>query len=301
MQNKIPEFLYDRLIEQYGEVLSTNIIKGYSQERKLTLRINTLKTNIEDIKNKFIEYKIEFKEVPWSKEALIIDNKHKKDILNLEMYKKGEIYLQSLSSMIPAIILDPKADDNILDMAASPGGKTTQMSAISCDMALITACEKNKIRAERLKYNVQKQGANRVNVLVQDSRKLDDNFSFDKILLDAPCSGSGTININDEKLEKVFTKELIIRSIQTQKELLNKAIKILKHGGEMVYSTCSILEDENENNLINLLNKKQVEIVPINKEMFNGMPLLKTSIDGTICICPDDLYEGFFVAKIRKK
>lgn len=301
MENKVPDFLYNMLIEQYGEEVSNKIIDGFGQNRKLTLRINKLKTTVENIKKILTNLKIKFSEVSWSEDALIIEGTTKQEILELEIYKNGEIYLQSLSSMIPALILNPEANENILDMAAAPGGKTTQMSAISNNLALITACEKNKIRAERLKYNIQKQGANRVNVLVEDSRKLDDNFSFDKILLDAPCSGSGTINIFDEKLNKYFTKELVDRSIKTQKELLQKAIKVLKKGGEMVYSTCSILKQENEENIEKFLKNNQLEIVPINIGLLKDIPLLPSKIEGVITVCPNELYEGFFVAKLRKK
>ena len=300
MQNKIPQFLYKILLKQYGENVAKEIIKGYTVKRKVTLRVNTLKTNVEEIKKKLIDLKITFKEVLWYKDALIIENASENDIRKLDIYDNGEIYLQSLSSMIPAIILNPKFEENILDMTAAPGGKTTQMAAISSNRALITACEKNKIRAERLKYNITKQGASRVNVLHQDARKLNEYFSFDKILLDAPCSGSGTININNEELERFFTQELINRSIQTQKDLLNKAINVLKCGGELVYSTCSILKNENENNLLEFINKKHIQIIPIDKEIFKSIPLLPVNIEGTICVAPNELYEGFFVAKIRK-
>ena len=300
MVKQIPEFLKEMLLRQYGEDVTNGIIEGYSFGRKVTLRVNTLKSNIDDVKKKLSEADIKYSEVLWNKDALIIENVSENDIRKLDIYEKGEIYLQSLSSMIPPIILNPNPEENILDMAAAPGGKTTQMAAISENKALITACEKNKIRAERLKYNIQKQGASRVNVLVEDSRNLNDYFSFDKILLDAPCSGSGTININDEKLEKVFTKDLVNRSIKVQQELLKKAIKVLKKGNEMVYSTCSILEEENEKALLKFLNNKEIEIIPINIELFKGIPLLKTSIDGTMCVAPNELYEGFFVAKIRK-
>ena len=301
MENKVPDFLYNMLIEQYGEEVSNKIIDGFGQNRKLTLRINKLKTTVENVKKVLTDLNIKFSEVSWSEDALIIEGTTKQEILELEIYINGEIYLQSLSSMIPALILNPQANENILDMAADPGGKTTQMSAISNNLALITACEKNKIRAERLKYNIQKQGANRVNVLVEDSRKLDDNFSFDKILLDAPCSGSGTINIFDEKLNKYFTKELVDRSIKTQKELLQKAIKVLKNGGEMVYSTCSILKQENEENIEKFLKNNQLEIVPIDIELLKDISLLPSKIEGVITVCPNELYEGFFVAKLREK
>ena len=136
---------------------------------------------------------------------------------------------------------------------------------------------------------------------MQDARNLDDYFSFDKILLDAPCSGSGTINLNDEKLEKIFTEDLITRSVKTQFELLKKAISVLKSGHEMIYSTCSILKEENEENISKILKSGKVELVPIDEEIFKGISLLPVSQNGTICVCPNELYEGFFIAKIRRK
>ena len=196
--------------------------------------------------------------------------------------------------MIPPVILEPKEKENILDMAAAPGGKTTQISAISSGKSYITACEKNKIRCDRLKYNLQKQGVGNVNVMQEDARKLSDFFSFDKILLDAPCSGSGTESVFNPK----FTEELIQRSAKTQEELLTKALKILKKDGEIVYSTCSILKEENEKVLNKVLKKFNAKIVPIEK--IEGIEYLPVTIEGTLCISPTELYEGFFVAKIRK-
>ncbi len=300
MINNIPDFLYERLLKQYGEKLTESILKGYSVKRYVTLRVNTLKSNTDKIKEFLNSSNIKYEEVEWSSEALILEEMDETEIRKLSIYENGDIYLQSLSSMLPAIVLDPKPDENILDMAAAPGGKTTQMASISQNKALITACEKNKTRAERLKYNIEKQGASRVNVLIEDARNLDSYFSFDKILLDAPCSGSGTINIKNEKLEKIFTEELINRSVKTQYELLKKAISILKSGHEMVYSTCSVLEEENEKNIEKILKNQNIEIVPIDENLFEGASLLPSKIKGTIVIAPNELYEGFFIAKLRK-
>ena len=300
MTNNIPNFLYNLLIDQYGEEVTNKIISGYSKKRKTTLRVNTLKTSINYVKEYLTNLNYTYSEVPWYESALILENVTEKEIKDLDIYKNGEIYLQSLSSMIPAIILNPKEDENILDMAAAPGGKTTQMVALSNNNAYITACEKNKIRAERLKYNIEKQGATRVSVMIKDSRDLDNFLSFDKILLDAPCSGSGTLDINDNKLETIFTEKLLNRSIKFQTQLLNKAINLLKKGNEMVYSTCSILAMENENIIQKFLDLKQVQIIPINKDLFANVPFLPTSINGTLCIAPSELYEGFFVAKLKK-
>ena len=202
--------------------------------------------------------------------------------------------------MLPAIILQPKEQIDILDMTAAPGGKTTQIAALTNNKAHITACEMNKIRFERLKYNLDKQAATCVYAMNQDSRKIDDFFSFDQILLDAPCSGSGTLNLEMKNLNESFTEKLIEKSKISQFELLKKAINLLKKGKELVYSTCSILSCENEDIINRVLNEGKVEIVPIELEKLDAK-LLPTKILGTICICPDELFEGFFVAKLRKK
>ena len=295
------EFLEVMLKEQYGIETAKKIINGYLTKRKTTLRINTIKSNIEEIKNKLQESKIEYEEVPWSKEAIIIKNVDEKTIQEMDIYQDGKIYMQSLSSMLPPIILEPKEKTDILDMAAAPGGKTTQIAALTNNKAHITACEKNKIRAERLKYNVDKQGATCVFIMPKDSRFIDDFFSFDQILLDAPCSGSGTLDFNNSNIEKYFTKQLIERSTKTQKTLLKKAISLLKPGHEMVYSTCSVLACENEDVVESILKDEKIEIVPISFEGIESLPVLITKISGTLCVCPTELYEGFFVAKIRKK
>lgn len=300
MEITIPKFLEEKLEKQYGEELTHEILEGYKKQRRVTLRVNTIKSDIEKIEKELNEAEIEYEKVKWSKDAFIINNKREKEIEELEVYKNGAIYLQSLSSMLPPIVLAPKQGTDILDMAAAPGGKTTQIAALVNNKASITACELNNIRAQRLKYNIEKQGATCVYVMQQDSRKIDDFFSFDQILLDAPCSGSGTLNINDENLSKIFTEKLIQKSVKSQSELLKKALKILKPGKEMVYSTCSILQEENEN-IINTLNKNLYEIIPIEFKGKEELPILPTKIDGTLCVMPNELYEGFFIAKIRKR
>ena len=291
---QIPEFYKEMLLKQYGKEITNKIVEGYSKQRLVTLRVNTIKAQKEDIKQILQNEGIDTEDVSWYKDALIIKNVREEEIKKLDIYEKGEIYLQSLSSMLPPIILEPKQGENVLDMAAAPGGKTTQIVAMTENKAYITACEKNKIRAERLKYNLQKQGVGSVNVMLEDARKLSDFFSFDKILLDAPCSGSGTMSVFDSN----FSEELINRSLKTQEELLKKALKILRSGGEMIYSTCSILVQENERVLQRVLKSSNVEIVP--SQPIEGVPLLPTTIDGVMCVCPTELYEGFFVAKIKK-
>lgn len=301
INSNLPEFLSELLKNQYETEFVNKIIEGYSKKRVVTLRINTLKTNITAVKEALKKEKIEFQAVSWIDEALIIKNVNEKKLENMDVYKKGEIYLQSLSSMLPPIILNPKENADILDMCAAPGSKTTQIAALTNNKANITACEMNKIRVQKLKYNIERQGANSVFVMTKDARFIDNFFSFDQILLDAPCSGSGTINENDRNLKEVFTMNLIKKSTSSQIALLRKAITILKPGQEMVYSTCSILEVENEAVVTKVLRETNTEIVPIEFEGKENLPLLPVKINGTLCVCPNEYYEGFFIAKIRKK
>ncbi len=294
------QYLNMMLKKQYNQEEIDRILAGYNVKRKVTIRVNTIKSNKNKIIEELAKIGAEFDEVKWSENALIINNKSEKDLEDLDIYKNGEIYLQSLSSMLPPIVLNPQEKEDILDMTAAPGGKTTQIAALTNNNANITACELNAIRAERLKFNVEKQGASSVFVMQKDSRNIDDYFSFDKILLDAPCSGSGTLDFNDETTFKFFSQKLVEKSQKAQLTLLNKALKVLKPGKEMVYSTCSILSCENEDIVNQALKLANAKIVPIEFEGMEDLPVLPTKIEGTICVCPNGFFEGFFVAKIRK-
>ncbi|MDY3800855.1 MAG: RsmB/NOP family class I SAM-dependent RNA methyltransferase [Bacilli bacterium] len=294
----IPEFYMNMLKEQYSDSDIKKIIDGYSKKRKTTIRVNTLLSNNSEVLDIFNKLNIEYDHVPFCDNAFIIKNRNETDLYELDLLKEGKIYMQSLSSMLPPIIMEPKEHEDILDMAAAPGGKTTEIAALTNNNSKITAVEFNKIRAEKLRYNIKKQGCSKVFVLEADSKKLDDFFKFDNILLDAPCSGSGTLDLNNDRTFKYFTEKLIKKSSETQFELLKKALTILKPGKTMIYSTCSILSIENEDVVSKVMKQFNCEIVPINVE---GVELLPTKIEGTMVVCPNELYEGFYIAKIKKK
>ena len=294
----IPEFYMNMLKEQYSDSDIKKIIDGYSKKRKTTIRVNTLLSNNSEVLDIFNKLNIEYDYVPFYDNAFIIKNRNEIDLYELDLLKEGKIYMQSLSSMLPPIIMEPKEHEDILDMAAAPGGKTTEIAALTNNNSKITAVEFNKIRAEKLRYNIKKQGCSKVYVLEADSKKLDDFFKFDNILLDAPCSGSGTLDLNNDRTFKYFTEKLIKKSSETQFELLKKALTILKPGKTMIYSTCSILSIENEDVVSKVMKQFNCEIVPINVE---GVELLPTKIEGTMVVCPNELHEGFYIAKIKKK
>lgn len=250
-----------------------------------------------------------------------------KHLWDLPIYDAGKIYLQSLSSMLPPLVLGAEPGIDILDMCAAPGGKTTQLAALGGKGTHITACEMHAPRTEKLEYNLRKQGANNVVVMRTDARQLDDFFRFDRILLDAPCSGSGTLRTRDPKLHARFTQKLIQKSCKSQRALLDKALSLLKPGGTLVYSTCSVLACENEDIVEAALRQAakrgtyEVQPVELPGAAFapadqlaadaanasaigtvtpSTLPILPTRIEGTLCVCPTKLFEGFFVAKIKR-
>lgn len=261
--------------------------------RPVTFRVNLLKATKEEVEKEFAALGIDLKSTPIPN-AYIVENFREREIAETALYREGKIYLQSLSSMLPPYLLKPQKNENILDMTAAPGGKTSLISALSGGEAYLTACEKDKIRAERLKYNLNKLGVPRTSVLVQDALSLDEYFRFDKILLDAPCSGSGTLTPDGEVK---ISEKLIENSVRLQEKLLKKALKLLKKGSVMVYSTCSVLREENEGVLKNALNEENIELLP--PELPFSVPRL-TSMKHTLLVPPDGEFEGFFCALIRK-
>ena len=287
--------LEEKLKEYYDNY--QDIINGYNEKRYVTLRINTLKSNALEVKEILKKENIDYEEVAFYENALVIKNKEEKDIIELDIYKEGKIYLQSLSSMLPPLFLDPKDNESILDMTAAPGSKTSQIAALAYNKVLITAVEKDKFRCEKLKYNLDKLGVKKVNVINVDANRLDDFYSFDKILLDAPCSGSGTLN---SKEFNNFDYNLVIKSVERQTKLINKALKLLKKDGILVYSTCSILKEENENIINEVIKNNDVEVLPLNLNL-DSIPKLDTLISNTLCVCPNKYFEGFFVTILKKK
>lgn len=323
------------LRERYGDETAALIVEGYRADRPVTLRANALKTTPDAVRAALDAAGIAWRDVPWSPEALVVEGAREDAVRALPAYERGEIYLQSLSSMVPPLVLSPRAGESVLDMAAAPGGKTTQMAALSGGKAQITACERSTPRAERLRFNLERQGAGRVSVLVQDARRLDPFFRFEKILLDAPCSGSGTVSRaggadGDGAWKTGFSPKLLANCVRTQEGLLRKALQLLSPGGELAYSTCSVLPEENDGLVRSVLEDAgegtlrlaagahrarkggrpsegegvdpgaRFEVAPIDPGAFEGMPLLPCALEGALCIRPSELYEGFFVCHLHR-
>lgn len=299
----IPEFLLEQLAASYDPDVVERIVAGYDEARSrpVTLRANTLKAQAADVAEALAGAEIPFERVSWYDDAFILEGVRERDVWGIDIYRAGGIYLQSLSSMLPPLALAPRERADILDMCAAPGGKTSQMAALTQGAARITACELNAPRAEKLEYNLAKMGARNVQVMRTDARRLDEFFSFDQVLLDAPCTGTGTVRAGDERAGKRITGQLLSKVTRSQRALLDRGLTVLKPGGTLVYSTCSVLPAENGDIVRGALKRhRDCEVVELTMGEDFGLPTLPGDVPGTVTVAPTRLYEGFYVALIKK-
>lgn len=254
----------------------------------------------------FREINIKFERVSFFNNALIIKNATEKDIQKLDIYEKGYIYLQSLSSMIPPLVLDAKGNEQILDMASAPGSKTTQISAMMNNTGHIIANELDKIRCERLKFNLNNQGATNVEVINGYGEKLGEKYleTFDRVLLDTPCSGEGRFIAEIAGTYRNWSLKTVKELSKIQRKLIKSGYNALKPGGIMVYSTCTLNLEENEDILKWALENLNLKIMDIDLNIKNAIPGDKLGtnlgLEKAIKILPNKETEGFFIAKLRK-
>lgn len=301
-------------IERYSKLTDWELFKKYSLSfLRRSIRINTLLTTIKETKKSIEEKSWKLEQIPWCKEGFWIEHQgigeeKRRDTGNLLEHHLGKIYVQEAASMIPPLVLKPKPGEIVLDMCASPGSKTTQIAAMMKNKGLIIANDYKGDRLQPLGINLQRSGlTNSIITLMHGSSF--HNFQFDKILVDAPCSGTGTIR-KSLKTIRIWNSSMISKISRQQKYLLENAFNNLKPDGELVYSTCSLEPEENEGVISSLLNKyENAKVVKVK------LPGLKTSpavlefqgenynkqVSYALRIWPQDNdTEGFFVAKIKK-
>ena len=308
----LPEHLVAAVRAQYG-ARAERVLAGWEAAgaRRVTLRANALRAGREEVAAALDAAGVAWQQVPWYADAFVLGKgTRERDLWDLDVYREGKVYLQSLSSMLPPLALAPRPGADVLDMCAAPGGKTSELAALAPGVggarpARVTACELSVPRAERLEHNLAKLGATNVQVMRTDARRLDSWFSFDQVLLDAPCTGSGTVGTHDAHAARYLTRTLADRVERSQRALLDKGLSVLKPGGELVYSTCSVLSRENEDVVAWALGRHpECRLVDAGLPACEGplaWPALPCRLDGALVVCPSALFEGFFVAKLRKE
>jgi NOL1/NOP2/sun family putative RNA methylase len=288
------------------------ILNAFSNYPLPTFRANTLKISANNLEKELSKLGIQTKRVEWYKDAFILLNIPQKGLTQTKFYKEGFLYLQSLSSMIPPLILYPKPGEKVLDLTAAPGSKTTQMAALMQNTGEIIANDLDTIRLDKLKNNLNIQGVTNTKLVNNPGQYIWKRYYeyFDKILLDAPCSLEGRFYLNNEKTYSDWSLVKIDKCAILQKRLLRSAIKALKPGGEIVYSTCTLSPEENELVISGAFHNFQdnIQTLPIRLPNFNFDPpittwkkkILRPSVKNTVRIFPQEQMEGFYIAKLKK-
>ena len=287
--------------EEYEEFLDAAL-----QFPDRVVRVNTLKADVDEVVARLKDKGWELEAVPWSTTSFTIRGE-RRDVGNLEEHALGYLYVQEASSLIPPIVLDPQPGEIVLDMAAAPGSKTTQLAALMNNEGLIIANELDYQRLASLKANLERCGVSNAVVINKDGRHIDLK-GFDRILVDAPCSGTGTLSKSLKPLE-MWNPKSLKRLCRIQEGLLSHAYSLLRPGGVLVYSTCSLEIDENER----VLNRFYADHPEAIAEQVDISELQSAPYDSW----KDDAFDervvkaarlwphkagsdGFFVARIRK-
>lgn len=271
-----PMFICKMWNAQYGMEITKEIIKVNLKEAPFAIRVNTLKTNKEKLlKGEYIEGKL-------APSALLYQGN--KRISELDEFKNGEISVQDESGQLVAFMLGPQKDEIILDMCAAPGSKTGHIAELMQNSGKIYALDLHKHRVKLLSEGMNRLGVSNVEALVKDATQLD--FSeemFDRILLDAPCSGLGVVRRKPDILRKI-TPDKIDGIMEDQRKLLESADKHLKKDGILVYSTCTINKNENEKQVSKFIEKHP------NYSLLEEKVIFPYEYDS----------DGFYIAKLKK-
>lgn len=303
------------LVERVAQLLNTNtadVMKHFSIHRPISIRINTLKINRHEFIQRCAAQNIDLEPVNWWQNAFIVRNLTSRELTESNLYKEGLFYIQNLSSMIPALVLDPEKDDAVLDMAAAPGSKTTQLGGIMENSGEIIANDLSRNRIFKLQSNLRSMGITNAKTKNLPAERLWQQYPeyFNRVLLDAPCSMEGTINVALPHTYAHWSPRTIKRLAHRQQWMLRSAISATKPGGIIVYSTCTLSVEENEAVIDWLLNKEKDTVIvePINiPHLKISPPVMKwknkafdSGVSLTVRIMPDELMEGFYIAKLRK-
>lgn len=320
LKEQIKPIFKERFIEMLGsEEEYSKFVETILKPQRKSFRINTIKEKEpEKLKETLVSKGLKLEEIPWSKHSYYvkIENENDRtDLGNLYEHFLGKIYVQESTSMTPAEVLEIPENISekfmVLDMAAAPGSKTTQVGCKMNNKGILVANELDYSRIGALQSNLERTGISNILIINNDGTRIDGDNIFDRIILDAPCSGSGVIR-KSPKTIRMYNPRRLGQVTGIQKSLFRRAFELLKVGGIMTYSTCSLDPEENEFIIKWFLEeyKESVELLKIElpgmilnnrltKFFEQEIPEIVTS--NTIRIWPQDNdTNGFFLAKIKK-
>jgi 16S rRNA (cytosine967-C5)-methyltransferase len=293
-----PLWLVRRFIKDYGFTKTKMILKAGNKRAEVIYRHNSLKKSREE----FIEL-LEKDQIKYEK-TFLSSFYRLKEVNNpaaAEVFKSGAAYIQGTSAGLASLLLDPKKDMMVLDLAAAPGGKTSHLADLMNNTGTITALDISQTRLNLVKENLKRLGVENVSLKKADAAEYEDNKKYDRILADLPCSGLGLIASKPEiKWDK--NEAVIKKMAELQYDILNNNLDKLKVGGRLLYSTCTVTREENQDLIKKILaENKNFELIDINKKVKKVSSLNLKNNNKYLEILPGEAdSEGFFYALLKK-
>ncbi len=238
-----PKWMVKRWMDRFGEEETEKLLFANNQRPAVTIRVNTLRSSVEKIKTIFDKYDVKYEQSPYLETSLHLPNP-KYDMSATELFKTGEITIQDTSASLAVRLANPSRGNSILDVAAAPGGKSFYLAELMNDEGRVVSVEKYSSKMRFITDGKERLGLNSIELLTEDARLIRTKDTFDIIFADLPCSGLGTLR---KKPDIKWKRDIddIPKLVELQKDIIGNAVRFLKSGGALVYSTCTIEPEEN--------------------------------------------------------
>ncbi len=308
----LPEAFTERLEKIVPHERFAAVLKTFDAPKQVTFRVNTLKSTPSELEAELSQGGIAFERVEWMEGVYRIAPEDKLRLTQTEAFYGGRLYIQNLSSMIAPVLLAPRPEETVLDLAAAPGGKTLILAGMMQNTGWLSAVEPSRERFFRLCDNLKQQGVTNAHTYMTDGRSVGKKCPemFDRILLDAPCSSEARFKTYDEKSTSFWSVHKVKETSKLQRRLLLSAFDALKPGGKLLYSTCSFSPEENESPLQHLLERhgERLKTLPLILPFDNvqkplerwGKEVYDERIQNAVRILPTDTIDGFFICLLEK-
>ncbi|WP_295052488.1 RsmB/NOP family class I SAM-dependent RNA methyltransferase [Sulfuricurvum sp.] len=308
----LPEAFTDRLVQIVPREQFESIIKTFDSPKQVTFRVNTLKSSPQELEAELNAARIPFERIKWLEGVYRITPENKLSLTQTDAFYGGRLYIQNLASMIAPMILAPKPEETVLDLAAAPGGKTLMLAGMMENTGWLSAVEPSRERFFRLCDNLKSQGVANAHTYMTDGRSVGKKCPemFDRILLDAPCSSEARFKTHEPKSMSFWSVHKVKETSKLQRRLLLSAFDALKPGGKLLYCTCSFSPEENEGPLQHLLERhgEDLTTIPLILPFDNiqkplerwGKEIFDERIQNAVRILPTDTIDGFFLCLLEK-
>jgi 16S rRNA (cytosine967-C5)-methyltransferase len=296
-----PDWMVQRFLDQYGEKETLLLCQSLNGQAPLTLRANSLKSTVEECQEALKQEGVSTERTKLSPFGLIVPKRI--NIFQLQAFRDGLFEVQDEGSQLLPYLLDPKPTAKVLDACAGAGGKTLELSALMKNRGEIVAADVHSFRLEQLRKRTQRAGVSNVRIRqVQDIADLGEQYAdfFDVVLIDAPCSGIGTLRRNPG-MKWMVTEETVREVSEKQLHILEACAPFVKSGGRVAYATCTLFREENETVVENFLGAHEefaLDDPPLDRAKFDFSPY---SVGKYIKFSPyRDGTDGFFIAVMKK-